>query len=99
MMSPESYIGSIGEFASTWTPQGWLDCDGRLMNIAQNAALYSLLGTIYGGDGTTTFALPDLRPWANDGQPDTGHRRRVDWRELKQPRQCICVAGVYPSRP
>ena len=98
-MSPESFIGSIGEFASVWEPQGWLNCDGRLMRISQNPALFSLLGTMYGGDGVHTFALPDLRPFAADGQPDTGHKRRVDWSELTQPRKCICVNGVYPPRP
>src|SRR5436309_1530584 len=42
-------------------PQGWMFCDGQLLSISQNTALFSLLGTMYGGDGRTTFGLPDLR--------------------------------------
>jgi microcystin-dependent protein len=48
-------------FAGTFAPVGWLKCDGQLLPIAENDALYSLLGTTYGGDGQTTFGLPDLR--------------------------------------
>lgn len=57
----EAYIGEIRMFAGTYAPMGWAMCDGQLLPIAQNDVLYSLLGTIYGGDGQTTFALPDLR--------------------------------------
>ncbi|WP_462159356.1 phage tail protein [Pseudoalteromonas sp. GB56] len=45
----------------SWPPRGWQQCDGQLMPISQNQALFSLIGTIYGGDGRSTFALPDLR--------------------------------------
>jgi microcystin-dependent protein len=45
----------------TFPPRGWADCNGQLLSISQNTALFSLLGTTYGGDGRTTFALPDLR--------------------------------------
>jgi microcystin-dependent protein len=48
-------------FAFSFAPQGWALCNGQLLPIAQNQALFSLLGTTYGGDGRTTFALPDLR--------------------------------------
>lgn len=48
-------------FAGNFAPRGWAFCDGQLMAISQNDALFSLLGTIYGGDGRTTFGLPDLR--------------------------------------
>lgn len=54
-------LGEIKLFAIKTLPAGWLPCDGRLIQIQQNQALYSLLGTYYGGDGRTTFALPDLR--------------------------------------
>lgn len=57
----EPYIGEITVFAGTFAPRGWAFCDGQLLPISQNTALFSLLGTIYGGDGETTFALPDLR--------------------------------------
>ncbi len=48
-------------FAGPFAPQGWALCDGQLLAVSQNDALFSLLGTIYGGDGRTTFGLPDLR--------------------------------------
>jgi len=57
----EPYIGEIRMFGFDWAPRGWAKCDGQLLPIAQNQALFSLLGTIYGGDGRTTFGLPDLR--------------------------------------
>lgn len=57
----EPYIGEIRMFAGTFAPQGWAFCDGQLLAVSSNDALFSLLGTTYGGDGETTFALPDLR--------------------------------------
>jgi microcystin-dependent protein len=59
--SSEPYLGEVDLFAGTFAPRGWASCDGQLLPINQNQALYSLLGTTYGGDGRTTFALPDLR--------------------------------------
>lgn len=97
-MTPESFIGSIDEFAGSYAPRGWMNCDGRQLSTAQYQALFSILGTAYGGNGITTFALPDQRPFADDKQSDTGHHRRVDWTELGLPRKCICVDGIYPSR-
>jgi microcystin-dependent protein len=57
----EPYLGDITFFAGNFAPRGWANCDGQLMPISQNQALFSLLGTQYGGDGRTTFALPDMR--------------------------------------
>lgn len=57
----EEYLGIIKIFAGSFAPRGWLDCNGQLLAISQNTALFSILGTTYGGDGITTFALPDLR--------------------------------------
>lgn len=57
----EPFIGEIRAFGFNFAPRGWALCDGQLLSIASNTALFSLLGTIYGGDGRTTFALPDLR--------------------------------------
>ena len=57
----EPFLGEIRMFAGTFAPRGWALCDGQLMAISQNDALFSLVGTYYGGDGRTTFALPDLR--------------------------------------
>ncbi len=54
-------IGEIRLFAGNFAPRSWAFCNGQLLSIAQNTALFSILGTTYGGDGRTTFALPDLR--------------------------------------
>ncbi|MDX2283003.1 MAG: tail fiber protein [Bacteroidia bacterium] len=54
-------IAEIRLFAGDFAPKGWAFCDGQLLKIAENTALFSLVGTMYGGDGRTTFALPDLR--------------------------------------
>lgn len=68
----DSFIGSIILFAGNFAPQGWLLCQGQLLPVNQNQALFSILGNRYGGNGTTTFALPDLRGRApvqtNDNQ-------------------------------
>jgi microcystin-dependent protein len=55
------FLGEIRMFGGNFAPKGWALCNGQLLAISQNTALFSLLGTIYGGNGTTTFALPDLR--------------------------------------
>lgn len=55
------FLGCIAIFPFGFAPKGWAQCNGQLLSIQQNAALFSLLGTTYGGNGTTTFALPDLR--------------------------------------
>jgi len=57
----EPILGEIKMFAGSFAPVGWFYCNGQLLSIAQYSALFSLLGTSYGGDGQTTFALPDLR--------------------------------------
>jgi microcystin-dependent protein len=57
----QPFIGQIAMFAGNFPPLGYALCNGQLMAIAQNTALFSLLGTTYGGDGVSTFALPDLR--------------------------------------
>ncbi|MFY1829874.1 phage tail protein [Myxococcus fulvus] len=57
----EPYIGEIRMFAGNFAPRGWAFCQGQILSIAQNTALFSILGTTYGGNGQTTFALPDLR--------------------------------------
>lgn len=80
--SAEPYLGEIQLYPYTFTPKGWLKADGRLLLISQNTALFSLLGTSYGGDGKTTFALPDLR----GASPVPG----VFY--------YISVEGIYPSR-
>jgi microcystin-dependent protein len=57
----EPFIGQIMLFAGNFAPRGWALCNGQLLAIAQYSALFSILGTTYGGNGQTTFALPDLR--------------------------------------
>ncbi|PLY15511.1 MAG: phage tail protein [Sedimenticola sp.] len=57
----EPFLAEIVMFGSNFAPRSWAFCDGQLLAINSNQALFSLLGTIYGGDGQTTFALPDLR--------------------------------------
>jgi len=57
----EPFLGQIVLFSFNYAPRGWAQCNGQLLSIAANNALFSLLGTYYGGDGITTFALPDLR--------------------------------------
>lgn len=57
----EGFLGEVRIFAGNFAPRGWADCNGQVLAISQNSALFSILGTTYGGDGRTTFALPDLR--------------------------------------
>ncbi|MBS7563834.1 phage tail protein [Mucilaginibacter sp. Bleaf8] len=57
----EPYLGEIRLFPGNYAPVGWLFCNGSIVSIAENDALFTLLGTTYGGDGQTTFGLPDLR--------------------------------------
>lgn len=57
----DPFVAEIRIFAFNFAPSGWAWCDGQLLPLSQNTALFSLLGTTYGGDGKTTFALPDLQ--------------------------------------
>jgi len=57
----QSYVGEIRMFAGNFAPQGWMFCSGQLLAISQYDTLFNLIGTTYGGDGQSTFALPDLR--------------------------------------
>ena len=59
MLTP--FIGQIQPYSFDFAPQGWATCDGQLLPINQNQALFALLGTQFGGNGVQTFALPDLR--------------------------------------
>ncbi|MEM6321329.1 MAG: tail fiber protein [Bacteroidota bacterium] len=60
-MSTNPLIGTIGMFAGNFAPRGWAFCNGQLLPISENQALFSILGTTYGGDGRRSFALPDMR--------------------------------------
>jgi microcystin-dependent protein len=62
------FLGEIRLFGFNFNPRGWATCSGQIMSIAQNSALFALLGTTYGGNGTSTFALPDLQGRVAVGQ-------------------------------
>jgi microcystin-dependent protein len=80
----EPFLGEINLFAFNFCPRGYAELSGQLLPISQNTALFSLLGTQYGGNGTTTFALPAAKPiYAANRAP------------LKQ---CIALQGLFPSR-
>ncbi|PZF74453.1 phage tail protein [Taibaiella soli] len=68
------YVGEIRIFSMGFAPKGWALCNGQLLSIQQNQALFSLLGTTYGGNGTTTFQLPDMRGRValNSGRAQSG---------------------------
>ncbi|MCM3570956.1 phage tail protein [Neobacillus mesonae] len=79
----EPFIGEIRLFAFNFAPVGWAMCNGQLLPIAQNTALFALIGTTYGGDGRTTFALPDLRGRVamhlNGGNPNLSPRQQGEF--------------------
>lgn len=87
---PEAFLAEVRMFAGNFAPNGWAACDGQLLAINQNQALFSLLGTTYGGNGRTTFALPDLRGRV---PMHTGTGPGLDARELGE------MAGGEPASP
>lgn len=78
----EGFIGELKMFAGNFAPRGWALCEGQLLSISENQALFSILGTTYGGDGRTTFALPDLR-----GRTPVGAGRGPGLSEVRQGRK------------
>lgn len=83
----EEYIGAISHFAFDYSPANFVRCDGSALWVNQYSALFALVGTMYGGDGITRFAVPDLRG-----------KSPLD----KSPTDChyyICAFGVWPDRP
>lgn len=83
MACEEPFLGTIMLMPYDFVPQGWMYCEGQLLAIASYQALFSLLGTTFGGDGRTSFAVPDLR----DASP------------LPNMRYAIAIVGIYPRRP
>ena len=63
----EPLLGQIAAFAFTFTPAGWIPCDGRLVSVELYPALFQLIGTTYGGDGQTTFGVPNVPPISPQG--------------------------------
>lgn len=80
----DPFLGEIMTFAGNFCPTGYLEANGAILPINQNQALFSILGTTYGGNGITTFALPDIKPIL------TVNRVAL--------MSCIAVAGIFPSR-
>ncbi|WP_218511353.1 phage tail protein [Variovorax sp. dw_308] len=76
-------LASIQLFAFNFAPLNWMVCDGSLVPISQHAAVFSLVGTTYGGDGMTNFGLPNLK----GKEPVPGSVF------------CICMQGIFPQRP
>ena len=103
-------LGQIILFAGTFAPVGWALCEGQLMSIRQYTALFSLLGTTYGGDGRETFALPDLRGRApigvglgpngiiEQGVPGNQNATGTDGLPHLGLRYLIALQGIYPCR-
>jgi hypothetical protein len=89
-MGTEDYMGSISQFAGSFAPRCYMDCDGATLDIARWTALFSILGTTYGGNGVNNFCLPDLRAKDAAGKPIPFGGGQM--------RSCICVEGIYPSR-
>ena len=75
----DPFLGEIRLLAINWAPRGWALCDGSLLSITANQALYSLLGTQFGGDGRTTFGVPDLRGRVPLGTVTPGQNQGVQW--------------------
>ena len=82
--TPPYFVGQILTFAFTFCPSGTMRANGQLLQISQNAALFDLLGTQYGGDGTSTFALPNLKA------PLSANRAPLFY--------CIATTGIFPSQ-
>ena len=80
----EFYIGQICLFPWDWAPRGWAKCDGQLLSISQYTALFALIGTEFGGDGRTTFALPKLPAVQAENGGDVAYY--------------INLQGIFPSR-
>ena len=79
----EPLLGQIQLLPYNFAPAGWAFCEGQLQQISQNPALFSLLGTMYGGDGVSTFALPNLK--GKEPDPNLHY--------------CVALQGIFPSRP
>ncbi len=80
----QPYVGEIRMFAGNFAPAGWQFCEGQLLPISENETLFNLIGTTYGGDGQSTFALPTGKPITTaTGAPLL---------------QCIALQGVFPSQ-
>lgn len=93
----EPFIGQIQGFGFTFSPVGWQQCNGQLISIAQNTALFSLLGTTYGGNGQTTFALPDLRGRAMVHPGSGPGLSTISWGEVSGVENTTVLSNNLPA--
>src|ERR687894_267709 len=110
MSSP--FVAEIRMFATNFAPTGWALCNGQILPISQNTALFALLGTYYGGDGKSTFALPNLEGSVPIGQgqsstgtmapqmvtPSGGSLPHNNMQPYLTVNFCIAMQGVFPPR-
>ena len=80
----DAFIGSMSLVAFNFAPQGWMFCQGQILPISQYTALFALIGTTYGGDGTTNFKLPNLTG------PTDASGATLNW--------MIAIVGIFPPR-
>lgn len=92
----EVFIGEFAKFPYNFCPAGWAYCHGQVMPIQTNEALFSLLGTTFGGDGKVNFCLPDLRKKKADGSYYSQGEHLPDGTPYIE--SYICVEGIYPQR-
>ena len=101
----DTYIGTIMPVAFDFAPQGWALCAGQSMSIAHNADLYSLIGSTYGGDGISTFSLPDLRCLATEATSSPGisggtsqvNAKKSSGQPFSDLSYIIRVEGLFPA--
>ena len=110
VFAQDQIIGEVRPFAGKVIPNGWMSCEGQLLAISQNQALYTVLSTTYGGDGKITFALPDLRDRVIVGASTPSAIKLGEKKDIKTgstgastPHKLgvayiIAVSGSYPSR-
>src|SRR5438132_3777791 len=93
----QPFLGMIAIFPYNFAPAGWAFCAGQILPIAQNTALFSLLGTTYGGNGQTTFALPDLRSRAPVGAGQGPGLSNIDLGEVSGAESATLLINNLPS--
>ena len=93
----EPFVGQLMPVGFNFAPSGWARCEGQLLSIASNTALFSLLGTTYGGDGETTFGLPDLRGRVPVGQGNGPGLPSISWGQKSGNHQTNLVTANLPA--
>ena len=106
----DPFLAEIRIFPFNFAPKGWAFCNGQLMPISQNTALFSLLGTVYGGNGKSTFGLPNMQGSSpmQQGQGSTGTIYDIGQTGGSRPHNnlmpyltlnfCIALQGIFPQR-